>query len=161
MFKWTCSELIYISAFKVLIFILLNIFAMWCRIWFRNVLSLYSLSDNFLFFSHWYQTDALNTISDFTTVKYICFAFVKIVFHVKTLSWLSASIHVTLFTSIWQRCTSHCNFMFSCTLRTCTSDFNLITELFIYMLVIMSNLFDFLMKYANSYFSDVNVMSWM
>ena len=51
--------------------------------------------------------------------------------------------------------------MFSCTLRTCTSDFNLITELSICMLVIISNLFDFLMKCINSYFSDANVASWV
>ncbi len=51
--------------------------------------------------------------------------------------------------------------MFSCTFKTCTFDFNLITELSIYMLVIMSNLFDFLMKCINSYFSDVNVTSWV
>ncbi len=65
------------------------------------------------------------------------------------------------FTLIWWRCASHCNFMFSCTFRTCTSDFNLITELSIYMLVIMSNLFNFLMKCVNLYFSDANVVSWM
>ncbi len=51
--------------------------------------------------------------------------------------------------------------MFNCTLRTCMSDFNLITELSIYMLIIMSNLFDFLMKCVNSYFSDANVTSWV
>jgi len=68
---------------------------------------------------------------------------------------------VTWFTSIWQRCAFHRNFMFSYTFRTCTSDFNLITELSICMLVIMSNLFDFLMKCVNSYFSDANVTSWV
>ena len=51
--------------------------------------------------------------------------------------------------------------MFSCTFRTCTFDFNLITELSIYLLVIMSNLFDFLMKCVSSYFFDVNVVSWV
>ncbi len=65
------------------------------------------------------------------------------------------------FTSIWWRCMFHCNFIFSCTFKTCTSDFNLITKLFIYMLVIMSNLFDFLMKCVNSYFSDANIASWV
>jgi len=161
MFKWTCSELIYISAFRVLMLTLLNIFATWRRIWFYSVSSLHSLSDNSFSFSHWCQTDALNAISDLITAEYICFAFVKIVFHVKTSSWLSASIHVTWFTSIWRRCTLHCNFMFSCTFKTCMSDFSLITELSIYMLVIMSNLFDFLMKCINSYFSDANVVSWV
>ena len=51
--------------------------------------------------------------------------------------------------------------MFSCTFRTCTSDFDLITELSIYMLIIMSNLFDFLMKCISSYFSNANVASWV
>ncbi len=32
---------------------------------------------------------------------------------------------------------------------------------FIYMLVIMSNLFNFLVKCVNSYFSDANVTSWV
>jgi len=68
---------------------------------------------------------------------------------------------VTWFASIWRRCASHCNFVFSCTFKTCTSDFNLITELSIYMLVIMSNFFNFLMKCVNSYFSDANVVSWV
>ncbi len=31
MFRWTCSELMYISAFKVLMLTLLNAFATWCR----------------------------------------------------------------------------------------------------------------------------------
>ncbi len=161
MFKWTCNELIYISAFKVLMLTLLNISAMWCRVWFCNVSSLYSLSVNSFSFSRWYQTDALNAISDLTTVEYIYLAFVKIASHVKTLSQLSASIHVTWFTLIWRRCTFHCNFMFSCTFKTCMFDFNLITELSIYMLIIMLNLFDFLMKCINLYFSDVNVKSWV
>ena len=65
------------------------------------------------------------------------------------------------FASIWRRCASHCNFMFSCTFRTHIFDFNLITEPFIYMLVIILNLFDFLMKCINSYFSDANVASWV
>ncbi len=161
MFKWTCSELMYISAFKVLMLILLNVFATWCRVWFYNFSSLHSLFDSSLSFSHWYQTDALNAISDLTTAEYIYLAFVKIISHVKILNQLSANIHMMWFTLIWRRCTSHCNFMFSCTLKTCTSDFNLITELFIYMLIIMLNLFDFLMKCVNLYFSDANVASWV
>jgi len=68
---------------------------------------------------------------------------------------------VTWFTSIWWRCVFHCNFMFSYTLKTCMFNFNLITELFICMLIIMLNLFDFLMKCINSYFSDANVASWV
>jgi len=98
MFKWTCSKLVYISAFRVSMLTFLNISAMWCRVWFCNVSSLYSLSVSFFFFSCWYQTDASNAISDFITAEYIYFAFVKIASHVKTSSWLSASIHVTWFT---------------------------------------------------------------
>ncbi len=143
MFRWTCSKLMYISAFRVLMLTLLNIFATWRRVWFCNVSSLCSLSDSFLSFSRWCQTDASNAISDLTTAEYICLAFVKIASHVKTSSWLSASIYVTWFASIWRRCASHCNFMFSCTFRTRTFNFNLITELFIYM------------------FSDANVASWV
>ena len=161
MFRWTCSKLIYISAFRVLMLILLNIFATWCRVWFCNVSSLHSLSDSSFSFSRWCQINALNAISDLTTAEYIYLAFVKIVSHVKTSSWLSASIYVTWFASIWWRCAFHCNFMFSCTLRTCTFNFNLIIELSICMLIIMSNLFDFLMKCVNLYFSDVNVVSWV
>ncbi len=151
----------YISAFRILMLTFLNISATWYKVWFCNVSSLHSLSDSFLSFSCWCQIDALNAISDLTTAEYICFAFVKIVFYVKTLSRLSASIHVTWFASIWWRCTFHCNFMFSCTFRTCTFDFNLIIEFSIYMLIIMLNLFDFLMKCVSLYFSDVNVASWV
>jgi len=146
-FKWTCSELIYIFAFRVLMLTFLNIFATWYKVWFCNVSSLHSLSDSFLFFFRWCQTDASNAISDLITAEYICLAFVKIVSHVKTSSWLSANIHVMWFASIWRRCTSYCNFMFSCTFRTHMSDFNLMTELFICILVIMSNFLNFLMKY--------------
>ncbi len=53
MFRWTCSELVYISAFKVSMLTLLNIFAMWCKIWFCSVSSLHSLSDSFFSFSRW------------------------------------------------------------------------------------------------------------
>ncbi len=34
MFKWTCSKLVYVSVFKVLMLTFLNIFATWCRVWF-------------------------------------------------------------------------------------------------------------------------------
>ena len=49
--------------------------------------------------------------------------------------------------------------MFNCTFKIYTSDFNLITEFFIYMLIIMLNLFDFLVKCVSSYFSDANITS--
>ncbi len=161
MFRWTCSELIYISIFSVSMLILLNISATWCKIWFYKVSSLHFLSDSFLSLSRWYQIDALNAISDLITAEYTCFTFVKIVSHVKISKWLSASILVTWFTSICWRCAFHCSFMFSWIFKTRTSDFNLITELFIYMLIIMSNFLNFLIKCVNSYFSDANVASWI
>jgi len=161
MFKWTCSELMYISVSKVLMFTLLNASATWRRVWFWSVSSLHSLLNSSSFLSRWCQTDALNAISDLTTVEYTCLAFVKIAFHVKTLKQLSVSILVMWFISIYWRYASHCSFMFSCIFRTHTSDFDLITELSIYMLVIMLNLFDFLVKCVSLYFSDANVASWV
>ncbi len=151
----------YVSVSKVSMFTLLNVFATWHRVWFWSVFSLHSLLNSSFFLSRWCQTDTLNAISDLTIAEYTCLAFVKIALHVKTSRWLSVSILVTWFIFICQRCTLHCSFMFSCISRIRTSDFNLITELSIYMLVIMLNLFDFLVKCVSSYFSDVNVASWM
>ncbi len=159
MFKWTCSKLMYVSVFKVSMFTLLNTSATWCKTWFWSVSSLCSLLNSSSFLSHWCQTDASNAISDLTTAKYTCLAFVKIASYVKTSRWLSVSILVTWFISIYWRCMSHCSFMFSCIFKTRTSDFDLITELSICMLVIMLNLFDFLVKCVSSYFSDANVVS--
>ena len=156
MFKWTCSELVYVSVFKVSMFTLLNTSATWHRVWFWSVSSLHSLLNNSFFLSRWCQTDASNAISDLTTAEYTCLAFVKITSHVKTSRQLSVSIFVTWFVFICRRCTSHCSFVFSCIFKTCTSDFDLIIKLFIYMLVIMSNLFDFLVKCVSSYFSDAS-----
>ena len=142
-------------------FTLLNASATWCKVWFWSISSLHSLLNSSSFLSRWCQTDASNAISDFTTAEYTCFAFVKIAFHVKISKWLSVSILVMWFVSIYQRCTSHCSFMFSYISKTCTSDFNLITELSIYMLIIMLNLFDFLVKCMSSYFFDANVALWV
>ncbi len=125
------------------------------------VSSLHFLSDSSFSLSRWYQTDALNAISDLTTAEYICLAFVKIVFHVKTFRWLSASILVTWLTFICRRCAFHCSFMFSWIFKTRTSDFDLIIELSICMLVIMLNFLDFLVKCVSSYFSSANVASWI
>ncbi len=161
MFKWTCSELMYVFASRVLMFTLLNTSATWCRVWFWSVSSLHSLLNSSSFLSRWCQTDASNVISDLTTAEYTCLAFVKITLHVKTSRWLSVSILVTWFAFICQRCALHCSFVFSCISRTHTSDFDLIIELSICMLVIMSNLFDFLVKCVSSYFSDANVASWV
>ncbi len=161
MFRWTCSKLVYISVFRVSMFTLLNASATWHRVWFWSVFSLRSLFDSLSFLLRWCQTDASNVISDLTTAEYTCFAFVKITSHVKTSRRLSVSILVTWFISICRRCASHCSFVFSCISRTRTSDFNLITELSICMLVVMLNLFDFLVKCVSSYFSDANVASWV
>ena len=151
----------YISVFRVSMFTLLNAFATWCRVWFWSVFNLHSLLNNSSFLSCWCQTDASNAISDLITAEYTYFAFVKIAFHMKTLKWLNVSIFMTWFIFICWRCTSYYSFMFSCIFKTHTSDFNLITELFIYMLIVMLNFFDFLVKCVNSYFSDANVASWV
>ena len=161
MFKWICNKLVYVSVSRFSMLTLLNTFATWCRVWFWSVSSLCSLLNSSSFLSRWCQTDVSNTISDLTTAEYIYLAFVKIALHVKTLKWLSVSILVTWFIFIYWRCASHCSFMFSCIFRTRTSDFNLITEFSIYMLVIMLNLFDFLVKCMSLYFSDANVVSWV
>ncbi len=161
MFKWTCNKLMYVFVFKVSMLTLLNASATWCRVWFWSVSSLCSLLNSSSFLSHWYQTDASNAISDLTTAEYTCLAFVKIASHVKTSRQLSVSILMTWFIFICWRCMFHCSFMFSCIFRTRTSDFDLITEFSIYMLVIMLNLFDFLVKCVSLYFSDANVASWV
>ncbi len=113
MFKWICSEIVYISISSVSMLTLLNAFTTWCKIWFCRVSSLHFLFDSSFFLSRWCQIDALNAISDLTTVEYTCLAFVKIVSHVKISRWLSASILVTWLTFICRRCASHCSFMFS------------------------------------------------
>jgi len=161
MFKWTCSELVYVSVSKVLMLTLLNASATWCKVWFWSVSRLHSLFNNLSFLSRWCQTDASNAISDLITAEYTCLTFVKITSHVKTLRWLSVSIFVTWFIFICWRCAFHCSFMFSCIFKTHTFDFNLITEFSIYMLVIMLNLFNFLVKCVSLYFSDANVASWV
>ena len=161
MFRWTCNELMYISVFRVSMFTLLNTSATWCRVWFWSVSNLHSLLSSSSFLSRWCQTDALNASSDLTTVEYTCLTFVKIVSHVKTLRWLSISILVTWFIFICRKCASHRSFMFSCIFKTHTSDFDLIIKLSICMLIIMLNLFDFLVKCMSLYFSDANIVSWV
>ncbi len=161
MFKWTCSELMYVSVFKVLMLTLLNASATWCKVWFWSVSNLHSLFNSSSFLSRWCQTDASNAISDLTTAEYTCLTFVKIASHVKISRWLSVSILMTWFVFICRRCAFHCSFMFSYIFKTHTSDFDLITEFFIYMLIIMSNLFNFLVKCVSLYFSDANVASWV
>ncbi len=161
MFRWTCSELMYISISSVLMLTLLNAFTTWCKFWFCRVSSLHFLSDSSLSLSRWCQTDASNAIFNLTTAEYTYLTFVKIVFHMKTFKWLSASIFMMWLTFICQRCAFHCSFMFSWIFKTCTSDFNLITELFICILVVILNFLDFLVKCVSLYFSDANVASWV
>ncbi len=150
----------YVSVFKVSMLTLLNTSATWYKIWFWSVSNLHSLFDSLFFLSRWCQIDASNAISDLI-IEYTCLAFMKIVSHVKISRWLSINILVTWFIFVCWRCAFYCSFMFSCIFRICTSDFNLITEFFIYMLVIMLNLFDFLVKCVSLYFSDANVVSWV
>ena len=161
MFRWTCNKLMYISVFNISMLILLNAFATWCKVWFCKVSSLHFLFDSSFSLSRWYQTDASNAISDLITAKYTCLAFVKIVFYVKTSRQLSISILVTWLTFICRRCAFHDSFMFSWIFKTRMFDFDLITELFICMLVVMLNFLDFLVKCVSSYFSDANVASWV
>ena len=151
----------YVSVSRVSMFTLLNASATWCRVWFWSVSSLHSLLKSSSFLSRWCQTDASNAISDLTTAEYTCLAFVKIASHVKTSRQLSVSILVTWFIFICRRCASHCSFVFSCISRIHTSDFDLIIELSICMLIVMLNLFNFLVKCISLYFSDANVASWM
>ena len=131
----------YVSVFRDSMFTLLNASATWCRVWFWSVSSLHFLLNSLSFLLRWCQIDVLNAISDLTTAEYTCLAFVRIASHVKTSRWLSVNILVTWFIFICRRCASYCSFMFSCIFRTRTSDFDLITELSIYMLVFILFLF--------------------
>ena len=114
MFRWTCSELVYVSVSRVSMFTLLNTSATWCRVWFWSVSSLHSLFDSSSFLSRWCQTDASNAISDLTTAEYTCLTFVKITSYVKTSRWLSVSILVTWFVFICWRCTYYCLLKICC-----------------------------------------------
>ncbi len=53
MFKWTCSELVYISAFRVSMLTLLNASVTWHRVWFWSVSSLHSLLNSSSSLSCW------------------------------------------------------------------------------------------------------------
>ncbi len=139
----------------------MNASVTWRRAWFWRISSLLSLLDSFSFLLRWCHVKTSNVISDFITVEYTWWAFAKIASHIKTLSQLNVSILMTWFVLIWWRCASHCSFMFSWTLRTRTSDFDLMIDSSMCMLIIMSNFFYFLIKWVNSYFFDANVTSWV
>ncbi len=117
MFRWTCSELMYVSASRVSMFTLLNASATWRRVWFWSVSSLRSLLDSSSFLPRWCQTDASNAISDLTTAEYTCLAFVKVASHVKASRRLSVSILVTWFVSICRRCAPHRSLSKICCIR--------------------------------------------
>ncbi len=107
------------------------------------------------------MTKLTNVILDFTTAEYIYLVFANVVFQVKISSRLSISILITWSAFIWWKCNSHRSFVFNWTSRTCTFNFNFIIKFLIHRLIIMLNLFDFHMKCVNSYFSEMNVTSWV
>ncbi len=133
----------------------------WCNAWFWRVSSFHFILNNFSSLLHWCHTDASNIILDLIIAEYICLAFANVTFQMKISSQLSISILMMWSASIWQRCEFHCSFMFSCTSRTYTSDFNFIIEFFMHRLTVMLNLFDLWMKWVSSYFSEANVASWV
>ena len=146
MFKWTCSKNVYVSTFSILIFTFLKMLITWHNTWFWRVSNLHFIFDNFSSLLRWCHIDALNVILNFIIAKYIYLAFVNVVFQMKISSQLSISILMMWSASIWRKCEFHCSFMFSCTSRTCTSDFNFIIEFSMHKLTVMSNLFDLWMK---------------
>ncbi len=133
----------------------------WCNAWFWRVSSLCFILNNSFSLLHWCHTDALNIILNFIIAEYICFAFANVTSQMKILSQLSISILMTWSASIWWRCEFHHSFVFSCTSRTCTSDFNFIIEFFMCKLTVMLNLFDLWMKWVSLYFCEANVASWV
>ncbi len=161
MFRWTCNENVYISTFSISMFTFLKMLITWCNAWFWRVSSLYFVLNNFFSLSRWCHINALNIILNLIIIEYICLAFANVVFQMKISSQLSINILMMWSASICQRCKLHCNFMFSCTSRTCTSDFDFIIEFSMCKLTVMSNLFDLRVKCVNLYFSEANVASWI
>ncbi len=138
-----------------------KMFVTWRSTWFWRTSNHHSVLDNFSSLSRWCHIDALNVILDLTTAEYICLIFANVISQVKILSQLSINILMTWFASIWRRCDSHYSFMFNWTSRTRTFNFDFIIKFSIHRLIIMLNLFDFRVKCVNSYFSEINVMSWI
>jgi len=133
----------------------------WCNAWFWRVSNLHFVLNNLSFLSRWCHTDALNIILNLIIAEYICLAFANVTLQMKISSQLSISILMMWSASIWWRCKSHCSFMFSCTSRTRTSDFNFIIEFSMHRLTVMSNFFDLWVKWVSSYFFEANVASWV
>ncbi len=146
LFRWTCSKNVYVSTFSISMFTFLKMLITWCNAWFWRVFSLYFVLDNLSSLSRWCHIDASNVIFNFIIAEYICLAFANVVSQMKISSWLNISILMMWFASIWWRCKSHCSFVFSCTSRTHTSDFNFIIEFSMHRLTVMSNLFNLQMK---------------
>ncbi len=161
LFKWTCSENVYVLTFSVLMFTFLKTLITWRSAWFWRVSNLYFVLNNLSSLSRWCHINALNIILNLIIVEYIYLAFANVVLQMKISSWLSISILMMWSASIWWRCKSHHSFMFSCTLRTCTFNFNFIIKFFMHKLTVMSNLFELQVKYVSSYFSEANVASWI
>ncbi len=161
LFRWTCSENVYVSTFSVSMFTFLKTSITWRSAWFWRVSSLRFVLDNSCSLSRWCYINASNVISDLIIAEYICLAFANVVFQMKISSQLSISILMMWSASIWQRCESHYSFIFSWTSRICTFDFDFIIEFSMCRLTVMSNLFDLRMKCVSSYFSEANVASWV
>ncbi len=161
LFRWTCSEDVYVSTSSILMFTFLKTLITWYNAWFWRVSSLYFIFNNSSSLSRWCHINALNVISDFIIAEYICLAFANVVSQMKISSWLSISILMTWSAFIWQRCKSYYSFMFSWTSRTCTFNFNFIIEFSMCKLTVMLNLFDLWVKCVSSYFSEANVASWV
>ncbi len=161
LFRWTCSENVYVSTFSVSMFTFLKTLITWCSAWFWRVSSLRFVLDNLFSLSRWCHIDASNVIFDLIIAEYICLAFANVALQMKISSRLSISILMTWSASIWRRYESHCSFMFSCTSRTRTFNFNFIIEFSMRRLTVMSNLFDLRVKCVSLYFSEANVASWV
>ncbi len=161
LFRWTCSENVYVSTFSVSMFTFLKTLITWRSAWFWRVSNLHFILNNSSSLLRWCHTDASNVILDLIITEYICLAFANVTSQMKISSRLSISILMTWSASIWQRCKSHCSFMFSCTSRTRTFDFNFIIEFSMRRLTVMSNLFDLRVKWVSLYFSEANVASWV
>ncbi len=161
LFRWTCSENVYVSTFSVSMFTFLKTLITWHNAWFWRVSNLHFVFNNSSSLLRWCHIDASNVILDLIIAEYIYLAFANVALQIKISSRLSISILMTWSASIWRRCKSHYSFMFNCTSRTYTFDFNFIIEFSMHRLTVMLNLFDLWMKWVSSYFSEANVASWV
>jgi len=161
LFRWTCSENVYVSTFNISMFTFLKMLITWCSTWFWRVFNLHFILDNLSSLLRWYHINASNVILNLIIAEYIYLAFANVVFQMKISSWLSISILMTWSASIWRRCKFHYSFMFSCTTRTHMFNFNFIIEFSMCKLTVMSNLFNLRVKCVSLYFSEANIASWV